>query len=225
LRYVSSRLKRIKETKMNVSKKLAAIAAIAVTLAAPSLFADNRRPETTDGWRGRSHDSRQVTVEGSISSIDRDRNQIVIRVDRGGYALVVQPQLRVETASNRRGRANTRQLERGDMIRAQGTLDRGGRVYVERLTLVREEDNRRDADDRYLTGIVQSVDRRGEVLWVEMQRTGRVVAVDVRRVDRNSRRFDVDDLRRGDRISVRGDWQRNGRFEAERVEIDRSAQW
>ncbi len=215
---------------MNVSKKLAAIAAIAVTLAAPSLFADNRRPETTDGWRGRSHESRQVTVEGRIRSIDRDRNQIVIRVDRGGYALVVRPQMRVETASYRRGRtraaeASVRQLERGDMIRAYGTLDRGGRVYVDRLTLVREEDDRRGADDRYLTGIVQSVDRRGEVLWLEMQRTGRIVAVDVRRVDRNSRRFDVDDLRRGDRISVRGDWQRNGRFEAERVEIDRSAQW
>jgi hypothetical protein len=215
---------------MKATKNLAAIAAIAVTLAAPSLFADNRRPETTDGWRGRTHASRQVTVEGCITSIDRDRNQIVIRVDRGGYALVVQPQLRVETASYRRNRtraadASARQLERGDMIRAIGTLDRSGRVYVERLTLVREEDDRRDANDRILTGIVQSVDRRGEVLWVEVQRTGRVVAVDVRRIDRNSRRFDVDDLRRGDRISVRGDWQRNGRFEAERVEIDRSAQW
>ena len=210
---------------MKATKNLAAIAAIAVTLAAPSLFADNRNPQTTDGWRGRSHQSRQVTVEGCISSIDRDRNQIVIRVDRGGYALVVQPQLRVETASYRRNRGNARQLERGDMIRAIGNLDRSGRVYVERLTLVREEDNRRDANDRILTGIVQSVDRRGEVLWVEVQRTGRVVAVDVRRIDRNSRRFDVDDLRRGDRISVRGDWQRNGRFEAERVEIDRSAQW
>jgi hypothetical protein len=98
-------------------------------------------------------------------------------------------------------------------------------MNVERLTLVREEDDRGGSDDRFLTGIVQSVDRRGEVLWVEVQRTGRVVAVDVRRVDRNSRRFDVDDLRRGDRITVRGDWQKNGRFEAERVEIDRSAQW
>jgi hypothetical protein len=210
---------------MNVSKKLAAIAVVAMTLAAPSLFADNRRPETTDGWRGRSHDSRQVTVDGRISDIDRDRNQIVIRLDRGGYVLLVEPQMRVETLSNRRGRASVRQLERGDSIRATGSLDRGSRMNVDRLTLVREEDNRRDADDRYLTGIVQSVDRRGEVLWIELQRTGRVVAVDVRRVDRNSRRFDVDDLRRGDRISVRGDWQRNGRFEAERVEIDRSAQW
>jgi hypothetical protein len=210
---------------MNATKKLAAIAVVAMTLATPSLFADNRRQETTDGWRGRSHNARQVTVEGRIRDIDRDRNQFVIRLDRGAYVLVADAQTRVEAISNRRGRTNVRQLERGDSIRAIGDLDRGGRVSIERITLVREEDARRDADDRYLTGVVQSVDRRGEVLWVEVQRTGRVVAVDVRRVDRNSRRFDVDDLRRGDRITVRGDWQRNGRFEAERVEIDRSAQW
>ncbi len=210
---------------MNATKKLAAIAAIAVTLATPSLFADNRRQETTDGWRGRSHNSRQVSVQGRIRDIDRDRNQFVIRLDRGGYVLLAEPQLRVETVSNRRGRARVRQLERGDAIRATGYVDRAGRMNVQRITLVREEDDRGGSDDRFLTGIVQSVDRRGEVLWVEVQRTGRVVAVDVRRVDRNSRRFDVDDLRRGDRITVRGDWQRNGRFEAERVEIDRSAQW
>ena len=210
---------------MNATKKLAVIAAMAVTLATPSLFADYRNQQTTDGWRGRSHNSRHVTVEGRIRDIDRDRNQIVIRLDRGGYVLFAEPQMRVETISNRRGRTNVRQLERGDSIRATGTVDRAGRMDVNRLTLVREEDDRRDRNDSYLTGIVQSVDRRGEVLWLEVQRTGRIVGVNVRRVDRNSRRFDVDDLRRGDRITVRGDWQSNGRFEAERVEIDRSAQW
>ncbi|MDP9193232.1 MAG: DUF5666 domain-containing protein [Acidobacteriota bacterium] len=194
-------------------------------LGVPSLFADNRRQQTTDEWRGRENNARQVTVQGRISDIDRDRNQFVIRLDRGGYVLFAAPQTRVETASNRRGRTNVRQLERGDSIRAAGTVDRNGRMKVDRITLIREEDDRGGADDRILTGIVQSVDRRGEVVWVEVQRTGRVVAVNVRRVDRNSRRFDVDDLRRGDRISVRGDWQSNGRFEAERVEIDRSAQW
>ncbi len=72
---------------------------------------------------------------------------------------------------------------------------------------------------------MQNVDRRGNVIWVALHRSNRVVAVDVRRVDRNSRRFDVDDVRRGDRITVRGDWQRNGRFEAERVDVDRGAGW
>jgi tRNA(Ile2) C34 agmatinyltransferase TiaS len=205
---------------MNSGKKLAAITALVAALAAPSLFADNRRQETTDGWRGRSNESRRVTIEGRIRDIDRDRNEFVIRLDRGGYVLVADAQTRVEAASNRRGRSNVRQLERGDDIRAVGTVDRG-RLYVDRISLVREEDDRGGRDDRSLTGVVTQVDRRGNVVWVELERAGRVVAVDVRRVDRNSRRYDVDDLRRGDRITVRGDWQRNGRFEAERLDVDR----
>src|ERR1044071_10356203 len=81
LRYLPSTEKRVKETKMNVSKKLAAIAVVAMTLATPSLFADNRNQETTDGWRGRSNHARQQTIEGRISDIDRDRNQFVIRLN------------------------------------------------------------------------------------------------------------------------------------------------
>jgi hypothetical protein len=210
---------------MKTANKLAAITALAAMLAVPSLFADNRRQETTDGWRAGSSQSRRVTVEGRIRDIDRDRNEFVIRLDtRGsgsGYELVAEADLRVETASYNRGRTGVRQLERGDEIRAIGSIGRGGRVYVDRITLVREEDNRRDADDRYLAGRVKSTDRRAELVWIEEQRTGRLVAVDVRHADRSSRRFDIDDVRRGDRITVRGDWQRNGRFEAERVEVDR----
>jgi hypothetical protein len=209
---------------MNMTKKLAALTVLAVTLATASLFADNRRRETTDGWRMGSNTGRQVSVEGIIRDIDRDRNEFVIRLDRGGYVLVAEPDTRIDAVSNRRGRARVRQLERGDVIRATGSVSRG-RMYVDRISLLREEDDRRDADDRILTGIVQNVDRRDNVIWVQVHRSNRVVAVDVRRVDRNSRRFDVDDVRRGDRISVRGDWQRNGRFEAERVEVDRGAGW
>jgi hypothetical protein len=209
---------------MNRTKKLAALTALAITLMTASLFADNRRRETTGDWRMGSNHGNRVSVEGVIRDIDRDRNEFVIRLDRGNYVLVAEPDTRVEAVSNRRGRARVRQLERGDVVRATGNVNRG-RMYVDRITLLREEDDRRDFDDRYLTGIVQNVDRRGNVIWVELYRSNRVVAVDVRRVDRNSRRFDVDDVRRGDRISVRGDWQRNGRFEAERVDVDRGAQW
>ena len=209
---------------MNRTKTLAALTLIALTLMAPSLFADNRRHETTDGWRMGSNNSHRTTVEGVIRDIDRDRNEFVIRLDRSGYELIAERNTRVETASRRRGRESVRQLERGDVIRATGIVTRG-RMYVERVTLLRDEDKTRD-DDRLLTGIVQNVDRRGNVIWVELYRSNRVVAVDVRRVDRNSRRlFDIDSVRRGDRITVRGDWQRNGRFEAERVDLDRGAQW
>lgn len=192
-------------------KKLAALTLIALTLGTTSLFADNRRPETTNEWRDRRGDSRRTTVEGVIRDVTRDRNQTVIRLDRGGYVLVAD-------------RDDARRLGRGDFIRATGEITRG-RFYVDRIQKLRDEDNRRDADDRYISGTVRNVDRRGDVLWVELDRSNKIVAVDVRRVDRNSRRFDVDDVRRGDRIAVRGDWNRNGRFEAERVDVDRGATW
>jgi hypothetical protein len=210
-----------KETKMNTTKKLAALTLLAVTLSTASLSADNRRREATDGWRAGSNHSRHVSVEGIVRDIDRDRNEFVIRLDRGGYVLVAEPDTRLEAVSNRRGRNSLRQLERGDVIRASGRVERG-RMYVDRITLLREEDDRRDSDDRLLTGVVQNIDRRGNVIWVQVHRSNRLVAVDVRRVDRNSRRFDVDDVRRGDRITIRGDWE-GGRFEAERVDVDRGA--
>jgi tRNA(Ile2) C34 agmatinyltransferase TiaS len=208
LRYFTRDCKRVKEIKMNKTKTLAALTLMIATLGAASLFADNRRPETTNRGRGGSYDSRRVTVEGRVRDIDRDRNGIVIRLDRGGYVLVLD-----------RDDREARRLERGDVVRASGYLSRGNTLRVSDIDVVR------DNDDRRLSGVVTNVDRRGNVVWVELERAGRVVAVDVRRVDGNRNRYDVDNLRRGDRITVRGEWQRNGRFEAERLDVDRGARW
>lgn len=192
---------------MNTKNKLAAFTLVLSLLATPSLFADNRRHDATDGWRGRSHQSQRITVEGRVRDIDRDRNEIVIRLDRGGYTLVAE---RDEIRGLRR-------LERGDLIRATGYANRGT-LRVSDIDVLRSEDHRGGRDDRYLSGVVTNVDRRAEVIWMSVDRTGRVVAVD-------ARRRDVNNLRRGDRITVRGDWQRNGRFEAERIEVDRGSRW
>lgn len=210
---------------MNRTRNLAALLTLVTLLGTASLFADNRHRETTNGRYGHGQHARRVTVEGRIHDIDRERNGFVIRLDRGRQMLIADGRTPVERVSNRRNhRTHVRQLERGDTIRATGTVNARGYVYVERISLLREEDDRRDRDDTYLRGRVQSVDRGG-VVWVEEERSGRVIAVDTRRVDRNDRRYDVDDLRRGDRITVRGDWRRDGRFEAERVEVDRGAWW
>jgi hypothetical protein len=211
-----------KEINMNTTKKLATLTVLALTLSTASLSADNRRRETTDGWRGRQDQSRHVSVEGVIRDIDRDRNEFVIRLDRGGYVLVAEPNTRVEAVANRRGRNSLRQLERGDVIRATGRVERG-RMYVERISLLREEDNRRDANDRLLTGIVQKIDDRGGLIWIQPYRSNRLVTVDIRRVNYHSRQFELDNVRRNDRITVRGDWERNGCFEAEHIELDRGA--
>jgi len=49
------------------------------------------------------------------------------------------------------------------------------------------------------------------------QATGRFVTVDMRGADRRSRSIDLEDLRRGDLVSLSGHW-RGGVFTAYRVE-------
>ncbi|HYI10678.1 MAG TPA: DUF5666 domain-containing protein [Thermoanaerobaculia bacterium] len=207
---------------MKGTKKLAALVITVVTLIAPSLFADERHRGRTDNGR---HGLRTVNVEGRITDIDRERNGFVIQVNRSNYRLFAPVDTRVVNVSSRneRQRKRVRDLENGDVIRATGRSDERGRVYVESITLLRNEDDRHDQDDRHLRGTVKSINDRRDIIVVQSDR-GRSIAVDVRRLER-SRRFDLDNLRRGDHVVIRGDWQRDGQFEAERIEIDRRSRW
>lgn len=212
---------------MKKRKALIALSVVVAMLASPSLFADKRHEKKTKYGRSARHDVRRVTVEGRIRDIDRDRNGFVIRLDNNNYYLFAPVQTRVHAASSygRNGRTRVRNLERGDYIRATGSTSSRGYVTVNNITLLRSEDRYRDRNDVWLSGLVQRVDQRGDVIWVEDARSRRVVAVDVRRVDRSRNRYDVDDIRRGDRVTVRGDWTRDGRFHAETLEVDRGAWW
>lgn len=209
---------------MKTVRNLVAIVAVVATFGTASLFADSRHRNSTDGRNHGRYEMRGVTVEGRIVDIDRTRNEFVMRLDRGGYVVYAERDTRVESVSGRHRRARVRELERGDYVRIFGRGERGS-LYAGRITLVREEDDRGGRDDARLSGIVQSVDRRQGVIWVEEARSRRVIAVDVRRADNRDYRYDADDVRRGDRITVRGDWRRDGRFEAETIDIDRGASW
>ena len=207
---------------MKKSQKLAAFAAVVLMVSASSLFADKRHEKTTDAWRNGGSGSRYATVEGRIRDIDRERNGFVIRLDRG--EMVFAPvQTRVENASSGRRRTTVRDLERGDYVRASGVSGSRGLIHAERIAIVRSEDDRRDRDDRILSGIVQSVDRRDGIVIVRDERSRRTVAVDVSGVARRDR-DELFELRRGARITVRGDWRRDGRFEAERIDTA-SGRW
>jgi hypothetical protein len=203
---------------MKTVRNLMAIVAVVMTLTTASLFADSRHRDSTDGRNNAGYHMRGTTVEGRIRDIDRERNGFVIRLDRGDRVLYADFDTRVDSVSGRHHRTHVRQLERGDYVRVSGRSARGG-IFVEHITLVREEDDRGGRDDAWLSGIVQSVDRRQNLIWVEEARSRRVIAVDVRKADRRDSRYDADDIRRGDRITVRGDWRRDGRFEAESIEI------
>lgn len=219
---------------MNKTLKLTAALSLMTLLVASSAFAESR--PRRDTYRIR-HDSRVVTVEGRIADLDRNRNGIVIRLDRGGYVLFASRDTEVYSRA-RRGRTGLRQLERGDRIRATGQAGSRGRMRVGTITLVREEDDRRDRNDRTLRGVVQSVDVSRRIVWLRDDRSGRVMEVDLRGAERNDFRWDNDDrddrrrrwqdlsqLRRGDRMTVRGDWRSDGRFEGERYDIKENRRW
>lgn len=195
---------------MKKLQKLTAIAIAAMTLMTPSLFADSRHRETTASRNDPPRHMRGFTVEGRIRDIDRDRNGFVIRLDRSGDVLFAPVQTRVDSRSDRRGRDRVRDLERGDVIRAVVTGDRGHVLQVSSITVLRDEDRRDDRNDRWISGIVNDVDRNA--ITLREDGTGRMIRVDTSEATQRA-------VRRGDRVRIRGDWERGGRFEAESIEF------
>lgn len=191
--------------------QLAAVLAIATVLSSASLFADQRHDKRTDRGDRRVSNRNAVTLEGRIRDIDRDRNGFVIRLDRGNYRVFAAGNADVRTVSNR-GRRGVRQLGRGDIIRVRGYVASRNMIHAQSIDLVRDQNARVAAT---LEGVVESVDRYRGVLWLREDRTRRTIAVEL---DRNELRqtgygYDFDDIRRGDRIVLRGEWQ-NGGFAA-----------
>jgi len=203
---------------MNRINKLAAPVAAAMTFAtlvSASAFADSRhRDETFRGNRGVVATQRSITMEGRISSINHERDGYRVQLDRGGYSYFV------PEASYRswRGRSRALDLRVGVNIRLSGVLDPRGYVYVSNADYV---------DDGYgynnrgqLRGVVQDVDLRRGTALIRDENSGRMVTVVMSRND-NRRGVDLNDIRRGDRVTFDGDWTR-GVFEAWRIDSVKS---
>ena len=119
---------------MNRSLKLAVHAAVVVALMTPSLFAESRHRSETD-WRSiDSRTGRGTRIEGRVRDIDRERNGFVIELSDTRIVLFT------------RDRGELRHLDRGDYIRAYGSLDSRGVLHVRDIDIVRN--SRRDRDDR-----------------------------------------------------------------------------
>ena len=105
--------------------------------------------------------------------------------------------------------ADSRPRNETDRDRAYGNDDfyRGGR-----------ERQRYGYNDEYVRGVVESVNYRRGTLVLRDDRTGRRVSVFMIGGNRGRRGVDLDDLRRGDVVTLTGDLHRNGVFEAYRIE-------
>jgi hypothetical protein len=199
--------------------KVVGAASLAFVLATP-MFAQSR-----DSFRGNeSSRGRTQTSERSQSSRN-DRastygyreNQ---RVEADGRVSSFTPErdgYRVQLEGRRDSYYVPRsQFGRGHDLRVGlevrlGGIFRGSTIYVD---AVHWPDQRGYDRAAYVTGIVDRVDARSETVW--LRTGGRLLAVDMRNATRGSR--DLRQLRRGDSISLSGEWQRGGTFEAYRIE-------
>ena len=112
--------------------------------------------------------------------------------------------------------AESRHRNETDRDRSFGNDDfyRGGR-----------ERQRYGYNDEYVRGIVERVDYRRGTLLLRDDRSGRRVSVFMAGGNRGRRGVDLNDLRRGDVVTLTGDRHRNGVFEAYRIESVRSGRW
>jgi hypothetical protein len=204
---------------MNKSGKLIAAAATLAMIVGTSAFADSRRQDGTwrDGTDRRSESSRtyrdndRVTMQGRISNVTRERDGYRVRLDRGAYSYFVPS-----------ARLGGRDLRVGINISLGGVL-RGDIIYVDDVGGYDDGYGYGYGDrDNVVRGIVERVDYRREILVLRDDATGRRVTVDMDRTGRRGRGLDLGDLRRGDFVSLTGDWTRGDVFRAYRIADVRS---
>jgi hypothetical protein len=154
-------------------------------------------------------------LQGRISNLSRYRDGYRVQLDRGSqWYYVPQNSLRGQG-----GRGID--LRVGVDVRFGGYYGNDGWFNVDSCDFVDNGYGNGHYGDRYgsrtLNGVVQRVDfRRGEVL-VRDSNTGRQVQVEMRR-NRDRRGVDLNDLRRGDRVSFAGTWSGRRTFEAYRID-------
>lgn len=194
--------------KFRPSLRVILIAVVAV-LSAAVAFSQPSRPSIQQ--RGLHRDNERVTAQGKITSLRHERDGYRVQLDRGSDSYWVPER-------SLRGHAN--ELRLGISIRLGGVF-RGGFVTVDVIDwppLYPAPDNRRLQND-VVRGVIEQVDFRHDEIVIRELRTDRLITVNVMRGDGTwNRTFDLRRIRRGDFITLSGDWRRNGEFDAYRVE-------
>lgn len=179
---------------------------------------DNRGNSSYDDRGSNSYDRRsyreneRVNATGRVTAFSRERDGYRVQLDRGGSFFVPQSRLRNHLNDLRVGINVT-----------LGGIFRGGLINVDAVSWPGDNGGYYDRGDArgFMRGVVERVDYRRDVLTLRDERTGRLVDVDLRGTERSSR-IDANDLRRGDLITLSGDWTRGGIFSAYRIDSVRT---
>lgn len=213
---------------MNRIKKFGAVLAVSA-LVATSTFADQRPRNGSEEWRGGRADgryernerrgdhrgARNLSAQGRISNLQRERGGYRVQLDRGSQWYYV-------PASAWRSNRNV-DLRVGVSIRlGGGYYDDRGYIHVSDAEYYGGDYGHRDRgyNNGFVSGTVLRVSDRRDRIELRDERTGRHVTVDARIADRrgNRRGIDVGDLRRGDYVELEGEWVRGNVFQAYRID-------
>jgi len=207
--------------------KVTGIAAAAL-LVGTSEFADWRPLYATVSvadqgrdYERRDHDRRNVTLEGRVTRITPEREGYRVMLDRGDYSFWVR-----DLNTGRHGHVA---LRVGANIRIGGFYEpRYGYVVADSYDWL---DEGPIPPPVYRTAIlihgrIERINRREETLWLRLE-DGRMVNVDMTRNDHhwNNRRVDIDDLHRGDRVTLSGNWTGRDLFLVNHVENIRAGRY
>lgn len=178
--------------------------ALAATASAAPARNDNDRGRTESRNNNSSYrDNQRVNATGKVTSFARENGGYRVQLDRGHDSYWIP-----ESHMGNRGR----NLRVGVQI-VLGGVYRGGRINVDAVNWPNEAGYR----DDYVRGVVERVDLRSGTLLLRDSSSRQTIAVDMRDTRRSSR-IDLGDLRRGDAVTLSGQWLRGGRFVADGID-------
>lgn len=183
-------------------RKLTALLTIAMALLAALPAAASQRDRTDDRNRYDRAD-RRVSVDGRVRSVSRERDGVRVYLDRGNYSFFVPASI-----------IGRRQFRVGMEVRLAGVL-RAGTVWVDDVGWPMDG----QLADAIVVGRVERLNPFEQRMVVRDER-GKLIDVDARSLgsdERRSHRLDFSDVRRGQRVTLRGRWER-GTFRASRIE-------
>ena len=159
----------------------------------------NRSTESNRSYR----ENQRVTAQGKISSFSRERDGYRVQLDRGRDSYWV-------PSSYFRSRRNG--IRVGINV-ALGGIFRGGSIYVDDVNYPDGGyyNNNGYYNQGLVRGVIQGIDYRAGTAWLRDDVSGRLITVDLRRVNERG-------LRRGEYVELSGSWDRGGLFDAYRVE-------
>lgn len=158
---------------------------------------DNQSRDTHNQYR----ENQRINTSGRISSFTRERDGYRVRLEGNEGSFWVPQSSFGSRASN---------LRVGVSIGLGGVF-RGGSIYVDAVSWPNDGYAYRDGYDRgFVRGVIERVDYRDRTLRVREEASGRIITVDTR--------SDLRGLRRGEFVTLSGQWSRGGVFDAGRIE-------